>query len=197
MESLFNKRFVYFMWDDELEGKEGFFADSIDELQNYVALNYEAYFGRVRKSSRGDYPFTLSEAGASYRFFYADPNYEVKKAYNEGKTIQFYDSSECEWSDVENPLWNPSDKCRVKPEEKKVPFENKEELIRKWEAMNPGCKSRPGCANPMIWVKDCAGSYLITGYKDYTVIVNGNDITFLQLYNKYTFLDGTVIGKRS
>lgn len=288
---LYNSKFVYFEWDDVLEGKDVFLADYISVLKDRVNGNLKAE--KVRANGGEDFPFYGITYNETYSFAYYDPNYECKRAYaegkqiqfkhgntwkevagepmwdpyniyrikpevketesnyvefsvyityavkkpcfniaskkydshcyykgsfedcnewvtkhqnlldmmysweKEGKTIQFYDSSECEWSDVENPLWNPSDKYRVKPEEKKVPFENKEELIRKWEAMNQGCKSRPGCANPMIWVKDCAGSYLITGYKDYTVIINGKDITFTQLFRMYTFLDGTVIGKRS
>lgn len=30
---LFNKKFVYFMWEDLLEGKEGFFADSNKDVK--------------------------------------------------------------------------------------------------------------------------------------------------------------------
>lgn len=29
---LFNEKFVHFLWSDELEGKEGFFADKIKLL---------------------------------------------------------------------------------------------------------------------------------------------------------------------
>ena len=292
---LYDSKYVYFEWDDVLEGKDVFLEDYISALKDKVNNNLEA--GKVMKDIGEDFPFYSITHGDRYTFAYYDPNYEVKKAYNEGKklqwkckdeedwrdwdgdsspfflvedcgsyelrvkpevqvkpiefsvyivyacerpcfniaskkysshcyqegsfddcnewvakhqkfldimyawekgkTIQYYDTCEQEWMDVENPLWNLEDKYRIKPEEKKVPFENKEELIRKWEAMNPGCKSRPDCANPMIWVKDSSGSYHITGYKDYTVIVNGKDVTFEQLFNKYTFLDGTVIGKRS
>lgn len=294
---LYDSKFVYFEWDDVLEGKDVFLADYISVLKDMV--NNNEGIGKVRNNDSEDFPFYGVDDGDRYTFAYYDPNYKIKKAYNEGKklqwkrkdeedwrdwdgdsspfflvedsgsyelrvkpewyvvldeyglsrtnsakgryvmfggtenecirwydehvalegimlawkqgeTIQYYDACESEWMDIENPLWNPLNMYRVKPEEKyglykaatddkekKVPFENKEELIRKWEAMNPGCKSRPVCANPMIWVKDDSGSYLITGYKDYTVIVNGKDVTFGQLFNKYTFLDGTVIGKRS
>ena len=33
---LFNKQFVHFMWEDELEGKRGFGTDDIDDLQRFV-----------------------------------------------------------------------------------------------------------------------------------------------------------------
>ncbi len=42
---LFDKKFVYFMWDDELEAREGFFADYIGDLEDYVNSNYTDYKG--------------------------------------------------------------------------------------------------------------------------------------------------------
>ena len=32
---LFGKNFVYFIWEDELDGKECFCADAISDLQEY------------------------------------------------------------------------------------------------------------------------------------------------------------------
>ena len=42
MKSLFDKKYVHFMWEDELEGKKGFFADGISDLKGNVEMSGEA-----------------------------------------------------------------------------------------------------------------------------------------------------------
>jgi hypothetical protein len=117
---LFDKRFVHFMWDDELKGKQCFVADNIGVLKAYVE-SCESRSGRVVESGDNGYPFLYDDAdercGSMYQFAYYDPNYEAKKAYNEGKEIQCYVGDG--WIPVSNPSWNVDTKYRAKPEEEK------------------------------------------------------------------------------
>lgn len=106
----FENRFVHFTWDDSLEGKKGFFADNIDDLRNSVIGN--GYKNTVSESDHKCKPFY--EGGSYWRFFYHDPNYEPKLAYEKGKKIQF----KCfgDWTDIDTPAWSDDTKYRIKPE---------------------------------------------------------------------------------
>lgn len=123
---LFDKRFVHFMWDNELEGKEGFFADDIATLEGFV--NTKAHVFIVSKSKLKDKPFSIK--GGGFRFFYYDPSYDCKKAYAEGKQIQYqfpdgdmwYDINEADREAIEKKglSWFDDDvEYRIKPEEQK------------------------------------------------------------------------------
>ena len=280
---LYNKEFVYFDWDDKLEGKKGFVAQNIASLKSQVNDSPKTM---VTLSSSDDdvCPFTYfcdDEITCDYQFAYYDPYYEVHRAYLEGKQIQFKNSDgdwsdvfgeplfkfdeyrikpelrwhvvfsdegtlgmatstnkhiyftgneeECkewidehndlidimwaweegrtiqyfhndDWRDVANniPLWGLNDTYRVKPYEL-APFDNLNELITKWESMNPGCIVRPKCTMPMIWVKSKAtkGIYLIDGYdyEDNEVGIYDARFTLKCMFKDYTFLDGSIIGK--
>ena len=74
---LFDKKFVHFMWDDELEGKEGFVSRNIKALIDIVNLNDETALKPLTK-----------ELTDTWAFVYYDPLYNVKRAYNEGKPIE-------------------------------------------------------------------------------------------------------------
>ena len=54
---LFDKKYVYFMWDDSLEGKEGFFADDISVLAARVNGHHTKAYGKVCKAESTSYPF--------------------------------------------------------------------------------------------------------------------------------------------
>ena len=95
---IFEKRYVHFMWDDSLENVEGFFADTIANLRMSVEFNVRTQYGKI-KSADIKSPYTFSyDDKTSFKFFYYDPNYEIKVAREEGKTIQvLYDS---DWYDI-------------------------------------------------------------------------------------------------
>ena len=122
---LFDKRFVHFMWDDELEGKEGFFSDDIETLRTYVESENlkdlsKQYYNTVRYSGNKFNPFN-SERYCNFIFFYYDPNYKVKRAfYKEGKQIQVAYKGANNWVDCDEPEWVDGCQFRVKPEEKAV-----------------------------------------------------------------------------
>lgn len=81
---LFEERYVCLEWSDKLEGKDCILAKSYKDLKDFVNSGDE---GRIFKVDEGtEKPFTnhLKECD----FCYYDPNYKVKKAWLEGKTIQ-------------------------------------------------------------------------------------------------------------
>lgn len=123
---LFDKKFVHFMWDDKLEGKRGFIAKSVKDLKGVVNANFCKEL--IRNSHDDAYPFLATDDN-KYHFAYYDPNYEVKKAFNEGKTIQFLSRQQQltgEWIDVwydcigpDEPKFLETVEYRVKPEDEK------------------------------------------------------------------------------
>ena len=132
---LFDKKFVHFMWEDELEGKEGFFEDCINDLIGNV--NNCTCLGTVTKSENYDYPFLKKETGIRWMFFYYDPNYECKKAYAEGEQIQLFNPETGDWIDCDEPEWLDILKYRIKPEKPKTRLMNCRELSE-WLAKGNG-----------------------------------------------------------
>lgn len=104
----FEDKFVHFRWDDSLKGKKCFLADDMSELR--LAFENELYDVVTDFHCEG-YPFKTAES--YYMFAYYDPNYELKKAYNEGKQIQ-YKSAIGKWVDC-SPSWRDGTEYRIKP----------------------------------------------------------------------------------
>lgn len=113
---LFDKKFVYFMWDDELRGKECFYDDDIAELRKSVDENEAGFKGCLEPSTNTSYPFRPLHAApyGGWRFAYYDPNYAYKVAYNEGKKIQHRRKGEKDWSEG-TPAWDSRYEYRIKP----------------------------------------------------------------------------------
>ena len=136
---LYDKKYVYFEWNAELEGKKGFVADDICELTNCV-LGGDFHHTKVRKSLNSAFPFKDTNNN-DWLFFYYDPNYEVKKAYNEGKKLQWKYRHEEQWKDWDNEL-NPTFfdntrgyELRVKPDQIKHEIDYDRYLTNKEFAM--------------------------------------------------------------
>lgn len=195
MIELFDKKFVRFMWDDELEGKEGFCADDICELTNCVHSG-DFHLTKVRKSLSPAFPFKDTNNN-DWLFFYYDPNYEAKKAFNEGKKIQV-ETTTGEWVDItaKEPVWTEYVKYRVKPEavKKYRPYESSAEMVK--DFVNRFKVKYPSYAKPLIWVglkqRDCW--FLITGIFSYSVKIDGTLCMLENLFNSYTYLDGSPVG---
>lgn len=115
---LFNKKFVYFMWDDELTDKECFVADNIYDLMHNVDVNDKKY-KVIRNQKNGPFPFITENTG--YKFAYYDPTYEYKIAYNEGKQIQYQDI-DLEWYDCIGIPPFGFNKLRIKSEYKLMTY---------------------------------------------------------------------------
>ena len=117
---LYDKKYVYFEWEDKLEGKKVILAHTIKNIKEFVANGDKGRFFIAQKGN--DLPFT--NGMCECEFAYYDPNYEVKKAYNEGKKLQ-YKYKGTKWNDwVLETETEPSNKSfeecewRIKPEEK-------------------------------------------------------------------------------
>ena len=114
---LYDKKYVYFDWDDKLEGKKGFFSDNIKDLKRNVKDNRTQWYGVIchNVNTGTNFPFGfIDDSGSShcFRFCYYDPYYEFRKAYLEGKQLQFKDDDK--WVDVRGePLFN-GDEYRIK-----------------------------------------------------------------------------------
>lgn len=130
------KQFVYFMWDDVLEGKEVFVGDSMAHLHD--AIDNNKMRTRVRWTDGEEYPFEDTEhAHAPYRFVYYDPHYDLKRAYYvDGRRIQYL-NSDGKWEDIQQePSWklNPRD-YRPKPDnDTRVTYRT----LAKWLAQGKG-----------------------------------------------------------
>lgn len=111
---LFDKKYVHFMWSDELNGKNCFCSDRINSLISYVNENEQCKCSVVEESESPEYPFHSS--GSTFKFAYYDPNYDCKIAYARGEKIQVYDCTK--WLDCSGEP-NFFDDCmyRIKPKE--------------------------------------------------------------------------------
>lgn len=96
---LYDSKYVYFDWDDKLEGKECFVADYIDNLKWNVNNNSDPE--QITHNKDNDsYPFREKDTEREWCFAYYDPNYEVKKALLEGKDVQYYRKEFNKWTDL-------------------------------------------------------------------------------------------------
>lgn len=93
---LFDNRYVYLEWSDELEEKDCILAKTYQDLKDFVNSGDEGRFCKAHKGKEKPFTNLWSECD----FCYFDPNLKVKKAWIEGKTIQ----QECgnEWIDYFN-----------------------------------------------------------------------------------------------
>ena len=132
--------------------------------------------------------------------------WQIIKAYGEGKTIQFWGASG-EWFDIEEGFELPIvEKLRIKPEENYTIEQNKEKHYRPFEDttelmleyQNRFHVNNYCIEEPLIWVKKkvCSGDErsLITAYDINCAFIQDNWIDFTELFEKYTFIDGSVFG---
>ena len=149
---LFDKKFVHFMWDYELEGKEGFFADNISRLVIDVNTACKKKFHKCEMTPTGiqddSFPFGFSDNGFFYyKFFYYDPLYEYKKAYNEGKIVQIKDNIHNKWVDIkcDGILWSENAETgtyRIKSGLKRMTYRQ----LAEWLAKGNGQQSSTECS---------------------------------------------------
>lgn len=81
---LFDKRYVYLEWSDELEGEDCILAKTYQDLKDFVNSGDEGRFCKVNKGKEKPFTNHWSECD----FCYYDHNLKVKKAWLEGETIQ-------------------------------------------------------------------------------------------------------------
>lgn len=118
---LFDKKYVYFMWDDGLKEKEAFVANYIEDLINAVNTQDSRFNIRIHESHdddyKGRYPF-CDTTQEDFTFAYYDPNYELKIAHHNGNAIEFYDEELKKWVEEKEPKWWDNVKYRVKQNDK-------------------------------------------------------------------------------
>lgn len=131
----FDKKFVHFMWDDELEGKKCFVEDKIDELKLAVEEGNFNQFDNISNSTLVNAPF--GAISNFWKFAYYDPYYDLKLAYEQGKTIQFHNYSG-EWQDMYECEFLPGIEYRIKPDklEEEKPVTHRE--LSRWLAQGRG-----------------------------------------------------------
>ena len=127
---------------------------------------------------------------------------EVMKAYEEGKTIEHKNKDGDKWFEVSTPSWNWRDyDYRVKEEPKYRPYKDTEEMI------NDFCErfgvKRTNFGEPFIWVKSKDVGILIIRkclitefYLKAVILGSNNEVSHLsELFDDYTYLDGSLCGK--
>lgn len=168
----FDKKYVHFMWSDELKGKVCVLEDYIGELQQRVEQHDEQYIHTVIDKYNANYPF-YTQGREHFSFCYYDPYYEFKIALEQGKTIQGKTILTGEWVDMagKNIDWDNVDgyELRIKPEVK--PVTNRE--LARWLAKGNGeCKQLNG--GTCIWTdfhywigeENTPAEYLIRKWED-------------------------------
>lgn len=195
---LFDKRFVHFIWDDELKGKKCFMANGIDILRATVEKGCEFNLRSVVSSGNESAPFQSANGVYAWVFAYYDPNYEAKRAFNEGKIIQVRCSPVDTWTDcVVTPEWNDECEYREKPVEKNCrPYKDSAEMIADFiDRFKVKC---PSCCKPLIWVRLKVDKMerLIVAYGDNFVEIGNKTkaVTLQHLFEQYEFLDESPVG---
>lgn len=121
------------------------------------------------------------------------------QALAEGKTIQHYGECRHTWEDCDNPHFDDDvNTYRIKPEVEYIPFETLEELIECWNHKIKYSSYDTELEMPLIWVKYKSSNfkYVLTCFENTCVGINSGFVyTFEEMFNDFTFLDGTPIGK--
>ena len=133
----FQKRYVHFMWDDKLQGKEVFFANTVEQLSKLVLENQDKR--KVFSSGNKAAPFSINGDPFcnKWMFIYYDPNYEFKVAFEQGKKIECKRKGDAweDWNYTPDPEWLDDYEYRIKPEESK-PVTNRE--LARWLSQGNG-----------------------------------------------------------
>jgi hypothetical protein len=83
----FDKKFVYLEWKDELNGKEGFVANSLKLLKSEM-MKWSPY--KIEHSDNDSFPFYNSiDSSRCASMAYYDPYIKIKEAFELGKTLEY------------------------------------------------------------------------------------------------------------
>lgn len=130
---LYDPKFVHFDWDDSLVGKDGVYADNMGLIMNIIRRNRNIHRGTLIKFEDDNAPFVVQsleeeDSASHWRFFYYDPNYDIKWAYfKEGKTVQYRPRCASNWTvipeGVHTTFFDDDCEYRIKPEDPKPEVE--------------------------------------------------------------------------
>lgn len=135
---------------------------------------------------------------------------KVMKAYEEGKKIiclNKYGVKLCDYykpKEITDPSWNWLDYDYQVQEELKPkyrPYKDIDELFKDWaEKTHNVPANMEKLVRPLIWVKRDVVDYyegLITlYYSDNTILIGEQVFNLAQLFERFTFLDGSPCGKK-
>lgn len=188
---IFDYNYVHYVWDCELDGKDGFVNDGINGLKEDVISGCLDRRDVINYSNDDDNPFESGEM--TWKFAYFDPSYDIKRAYIRGEKIQYRFPDKADWCDIDTHI-DPDDKdfnyiefidnlekwnccLRVKPEEPKLdeandpeqyrPFKDCAELIEHFKSkLNI---SFDDCMPPPIYLRNKLTGIisLITGFGEH------------------------------
>jgi hypothetical protein len=127
---LYNPKFVHFEWDGSLLGKKGFYNDDMGCLKKEIRNEGPRMMGTLIDCCEDSTPFIIQSPNncppSTWKFFYYDPNYEVKWAYfKEGETVQYRPRCASNWTvipeGVDTTFFDNNCEYRIKPEEDSKP----------------------------------------------------------------------------
>ena len=117
---VFEKKYIYCLWDDMLAGKEVFFDDDVVNLHDIVKYNVLDYKDVIKFSGYEKEPFKSAKfCNTNWKFAYYDPLYEWRFAAEQGETVQILCKDT--WQDVlpdHNWSNHENETYRIKPKEK-------------------------------------------------------------------------------
>lgn len=155
---------------------------SYDNFKNYCTRVVIAKKENVYITWEGAETFEEAEKSLwTTRWTFArdiDPFRELKEAYSQGKIIQVNMNSQ--WEDITGePIWNGDVKyLRIKPEYVPFDYSDADKMIGK-----------------VVKLKSSVVGIITAVYCDESVIVGNVPYTFKELFNDFTFFDGSVCGK--
>ena len=85
---------------------------------------------------------------------------------------------------------------KVKKESSSRPYRDTDELIEDWKTRFK-VGQWPSRAMPLVWImsRNTSQRMLITAFNLYSVVFNGTRVDFRDLFDNYTYLDGSPCGK--
>lgn len=119
---------------------------------------------------------------------------EVMQAFVNGNQIEGKSKRSDEWKLVENPVWDWGiNEYRVKHEPMYRPYINTNEMIFDWMERFGSYDTK--VVMPPIWVMCGETRSMVTDYLPDFVYAYATSLSMQDLYEDYTYLDGTPCGK--
>lgn len=118
----------------------------------------------------------------------------IIEAFSKGKTVERFNPCNGEWDELKDPSFDLDNSCyRIKPEPKCRPFKNNEECLKEMLKHNP-----------FGWIKTKTRTVYhsvgkISKSRDGQPVIilatkEENSLSLSEVFNNYTFVDGTPFG---
>ena len=183
----------------------------------YLTACHEAMWESVQKTFGAKTQLFVGTESEAQQWYESRQKFtEIIKAWEDGKTIQVYETLFKKWSDCAGTLeWYTDCEYRVKPEcpcadgidskacvgcehsedgkKKYRPYESPAEMIVDFiDRFKVNC---PSYCEPLIWLKrkDCEERRLAFGFKENKIALDAYR-TFDEVFEYWTYLDGSPVG---